>query len=79
MYKPRYVTYTLPRFCSTTLIKLLIAFDVVQIADEALEVVFEGVRINSKVDHFVPHFSDAAGDNPRVQMSAHGVGSAYTL
>jgi hypothetical protein len=58
---------------------LFIPYNAVQIADAALEVVFEGVRVNSKVDHFVPHFSDAAADNPRVQMSAHGVGAAYTL
>ncbi len=47
---------------------LFMPYNAVQIADAALEVVFEGVRVNSKVDHFVPHFSDAAADNPRVQI-----------
>jgi hypothetical protein len=52
---------------------------IVEIAPNGLEVVFEGVTVNSKADHFVPHFSDAAADNPRVQMAAHGAGAAYTL
>ncbi len=41
--------------------------------------VFEGVTVNSKVDHYVPHFSDAESANPRVQMAAHGVGATYTV
>ena len=52
---------------------------IVEIAPNGLEVVFEGVTVNSKADHFVPHFSDAAAENPRVQMAAHGAGAAYTL
>jgi hypothetical protein len=30
--------------------------------------VFEGVAVNSKVDHFVPKFCEATADNPRVQL-----------
>ena len=39
---------------------------------------FEGVVVNSKVDHYVPHFSDAESDNPRVQLAPHSIGAAYT-
>jgi hypothetical protein len=42
-------------------------------------VVFEGVRVNSKVDHYAPHFCDAESANPRIQMAAHGVGATYTV
>jgi hypothetical protein len=41
-------------------------------------VVFEGIVVNSKLDHYVPHFSAAASDNPRVQMAAHSIEAAYT-
>ncbi len=65
--------------CTSSPKNFLPPYSVVEIADDALEVVFEGVTVNSKVHHFVPHFSDAAAENPRVQMCAHGVGAAYTL
>ena len=33
-----------------------------------LDYVFEGIAVNSKVDHFVPLLSSATTENPRVQL-----------
>ena len=46
--------------------------------DQTLEFVFEGITINSKVDHFTPLYSAATDDNPRVQLAQHSSGAEYT-
>jgi hypothetical protein len=34
-----------------------------EIVEDALEVVFEGIVVNSKVDHFAPHCSNLTAHN----------------
>jgi hypothetical protein len=51
----------------------------VSLADQTLELVFEGITINSKVDHFTPSYCEATDNNPRVQLAASTSGAEYTL
>jgi hypothetical protein len=52
---------------------------VVAIGDSTkLEYVFEGVVVNSKVDHFVPLISGANSENPRIQLQAGTTRTEYT-
>ena len=46
--------------------------------DKTLEFVFEGITINSKVDHFTPLFCAETDNNPRVQLAQHSSGAEYT-
>ena len=47
--------------------------------DKTLEMVFEGITINSKVDHFIPKYSEPTDQNPRVQLATCTSGAEYTL
>ena len=43
-----------------------------------LDYVFEGIVVNSKVDHFVPLLCSATSENPRVQLQPGTTRSEYT-
>ena len=51
----------------------------VSLDDKSLELVFEGVNVNSKVDHFTPKFCAPTDNNPRVQLAQSSAGAEYTL
>ncbi len=69
-YRTRFMNYK--PYCLFLLLQ-------VSLEDQILELVFEGITINSKVDHFTPSYCEATDNNPRVQLSASTSGAEYTL
>ena len=60
-----------PKLCQT--------YVAVKVGDATkLDYVFEGIVVNSKVDHFVPLLSSATSENPRVQLQPGTTRSEYT-
>ncbi len=43
-----------------------------------LDVVFEGVTMNSQLDHFVPHMGDGTAPNARLQLEPTATQKEYT-
>ncbi len=71
--------YPAPTNCCKWQLTLHFLYYTVTIGDETkLDYVFEGIVLNSKVDHYVPMFSSNTSENPRVQLQADTTRWEYT-
>ena len=77
---PIWISFS-PTWLGSWITTLIVFFLLLQVSleDQTLELVFEGITINSKVDHFTPSYCEPTDNNPRVQLAASTSGAEYTL